>query len=323
MILIVSNKGDITSDFFISKADALGLEYFRLNTEDFPTAVDVCFRIDSANQICGYIDDGISRVDLSAIKGIWYRRPRPSEISDQVTDKHVRELCLREANASLEGIIKSINCNWVSHPDSIRAAESKVYQLSTASLLGFRLPSTQITNVQSEMLGFGNTVGPDGRFIIKMISGGRIINGEQEYLIYTNLIDLQDDLLEGAHFTANFLQEFVKKEADIRVNVFGNNVFATRIDPPKDFGEPFVDWRKHQDEVEYRMFDLPGQLEKKCIELVRHMGLSFSAMDFVLDEKGEYYFLEMNPNGQWAWIEDKTGAELSKALANALCEERL
>jgi biotin carboxylase len=46
-------------------------------------------------------------------------------------------------------------------------------------------------------------------------------------------------------------------------------------------------------------------------------------MDFVLDESGEYYFLEMNPNGQWAWIEEKTGADLFGALVNVLCEERL
>lgn len=322
MILIVTNKSDITSDFFISKVSSIGLNYFRLNTEDFPTKVDVCFRIDSENKMSGYIEDGASRVDLSAIKGIWYRRPKPSEISDQVENNHIRELCKREATVSLEGIIKSIKCNWVSHPDNIRAAEAKAYQLNVAAVLGFNLPRTLITNVSSEIVGFGDAVGKDDRFVIKTISSGRIRNDEEEYQIYTNLIELQDDALEGAHLTANYLQEFVKKKADIRVNVFGNRVFATRIVLSGDTEMPFIDWRKYQDEVEYQMFGLPDKLEKKCIELVKYMGLSFSAIDFVLDENGEYYFLEMNPNGQWAWIEEKTGADLSMALADTLYDGR-
>lgn len=322
MILIVSNKSDITSDFFVSKLTSLGLECFRLNTEDFPTAVDVCFRVDSANKVSGFIEDGISRVDLSAIKGIWYRRPRPAEISGQITDKHIQELCAREATVALDGIIKSINCNWVSHPDKIRAAESKVYQLYSASRLGFRLPRTIITNVKSEIVAFGDSVCTNDRLVIKTISSGRIECNEDEYLIYTNLFNLQDEPLERARFTANYLQEFVKKKTDIRVNVFGTQVFATKIDTQQDPDWPIVDWRKYQDTVEYRMFDLPFELEKRCVKLVRSLGLAFSAMDFVLDENDEYYFLEMNPNGQWAWIEEKTGAALSMALVDILCKER-
>lgn len=319
MILIVSNKSDITTDFFISKAARLGLEFFRLNTEDFPTSVDVSFHIDSANKISGYIEDCVSRIDLSAIKGVWYRRPRPAEISDRVTDKHIRDLCAQEATASLEGVIKSIKCNWVSHPDKIRAAESKVYQLSAAAALGFNLPRTLITNVRSEIIDFANTVSNDNDTVIKTISGGRIRSNEDEYLVFTNIIELKDTNIEGTRYTANYLQEFVKNKVDVRVNVFRTKVFATRIELPDTIRKNAVDWRKYQDKVEYRMFELPDPLKNKCIKLVDYLGLSFSALDFVLDENGEYYFLEMNPNGQWAWIEEETGADLSAALAEALC----
>ena len=33
--------------------------------------------------------------------------------------------------------------------------------------------------------------------------------------------------------------------------------------------------------------------------------LQFGRLDFLLD-KSDYYFLEVNPNGQWAWL-DMTG----------------
>jgi hypothetical protein len=46
--------------------------------------------------------------------------------------------------------------------------------------------------------------------------------------------------------------------------------------------------------------------------------LRFSAIDLVLDPSGDYWFLELNPNGQWAWIEARTGLPISEAITNEL-----
>jgi hypothetical protein len=64
VILIVTNKEDITADFFITKANACGLDYFRLNTEDFPTLVTVVARLDSRGAWEGYISDEYRSVSL-------------------------------------------------------------------------------------------------------------------------------------------------------------------------------------------------------------------------------------------------------------------
>lgn len=32
-------------------------------------------------------------------------------------------------------------------------------------------------------------------------------------------------------------------------------------------------------------------------------------------------FLEINPNGQWAWLQDATGLPISAAIADALTKE--
>jgi len=47
--------------------------------------------------------------------------------------------------------------------------------------------------------------------------------------------------------------------------------------------------------------------------------LRFSAIDLVEATDGDFWFLEANPNGQWAWIEQRTGAPVSAAIATALC----
>jgi len=51
---------------------------------------------------------------------------------------------------------------------------------------------------------------------------------------------------------------------------------------------------------------------------VRLLGLRFAAIDLVLDQTGEYWFLEANPNGQWAWIESRTGLPISSAIVDEL-----
>lgn len=51
---------------------------------------------------------------------------------------------------------------------------------------------------------------------------------------------------------------------------------------------------------------------------MRELDLSFGALDFLVTSSGDWVFLEINPNGQWAWIEDKTGLPIAAAIADAL-----
>lgn len=47
-------------------------------------------------------------------------------------------------------------------------------------------------------------------------------------------------------------------------------------------------------------------------------GLRFAAIDLARRTDGGYTFFELNPNGQWAWVEQMTGLPLRAALANEL-----
>ena len=42
------------------------------------------------------------------------------------------------------------------------------------------------------------------------------------------------------------------------------------------------------------------------------------AYDFIVNPKGEYFFLEVNPAGQWLWMEEKLNLNISKSIAEAL-----
>jgi len=63
---------------------------------------------------------------------------------------------------------------------------------------------------------------------------------------------------------------------------------------------------------------LPEEIEQKCRALLRNLNLQYGAIDMVVTPDNEYVFLEINANGQWAWIEMLTGLPVSKEIAALL-----
>jgi glutathione synthase/RimK-type ligase-like ATP-grasp enzyme len=70
--------------------------------------------------------------------------------------------------------------------------------------------------------------------------------------------------------------------------------------------------------LQHEIVDLDQRLKSQLTTLVKVLGLRFGAIDLLEDASGYFWFLEVNPNGQWAWIEQRTGAPLSDVIAAAL-----
>ena len=51
---------------------------------------------------------------------------------------------------------------------------------------------------------------------------------------------------------------------------------------------------------------------------MKEFGLNFGCFDIAVTPSGEFVFFECNPNGQWLWIEEFTGAPIGKAIAELL-----
>ncbi|MNG07036.1 hypothetical protein D3C84_903210 [compost metagenome] len=65
----------------------------------------------------------------------------------------------------------------------------------------------------------------------------------------------------------------------------------------------------------HELIELNGRMKEQILEFMKNLGLTFGCLDFLENKNGEYIFLEINPSGQWLWIEQLTGAPISKALA--------
>jgi D-alanine-D-alanine ligase-like ATP-grasp enzyme len=68
----------------------------------------------------------------------------------------------------------------------------------------------------------------------------------------------------------------------------------------------------------HSIVELPENLENQIRLLMRHLGLTYGCLDFIQTKDDEFYFLEVNPAGQWLWIEQLTGLPISSAIADEL-----
>jgi len=207
----------------------------------------------------------------------------------------------------------------MSHPLNVQRAESKVYQLALAHQIGFHIPETIITNQPGAIRRFYDVCGGD--IIAKPLRRGYFDYGDKQTCVFTETIS-KDDLIdeEGLRLAPVIYQQCIAKECDIRVTVVGTEIYTAAIHS-QSVPSAVTDWRKSEtDDLPHSRHDLPDNVSSLCLQLLNEMNLSFGAIDLVLTSGGEYYFLEVNPNGQWLWIEDRLGFPISLSIARWLVE---
>jgi hypothetical protein len=134
--------------------------------------------------------------------------------------------------------------------------------------------------------------------------------------IFTRLVDQNVKMmLDLLNTGPSIFQQAILGGFDIRVTVVDELIFAAELSA----GHPDAkfDWRLDP-QVKTRLHQLPQDVET-CLRLLHlDLGLRYGAYDFRCDDRGDYYFLEVNVGGQYLWVETDTGQPISRAIANAL-----
>lgn len=251
---------------------------------------------------------------LDDVSSVWFRKPTQL---DQIKLK-IPNSYLAYTQSTLRRHLAPLyrhwhDAQWVSPYESIVQAESKPYQLEIAAKVGFMLPATLITGDSSRAQRF---VTKHGTCVVKS-QAARFPAGRT---MMTRVISAEDNLLyDGLSVDPMIFQQYIEPDHELRVTVVGDAVFAAKI-IAADQG-PFRDWRYgHVDGTfDATAATIDADLQAKCVQLTKRMGLSYGAIDLIVDKNGKTWFLEINPNGQWAFIEETTGQPIGKAMADLLC----
>lgn len=314
MILIVTNREDHTADWLILELMNRGAKFFSFNTEDYVVDTKVTW----APPHPAHIEVRGKTCDMNSVTSVWYRRPVSPRVAGGLSDERV-DWAVGEAREVLEGIWRAHQSPlWVNHPDRNLAASSKPQQIAFASSAGFPVPESLITNDSDEVREFA--IAHRQGIICKPLRSGRIPIGGREHLFFTSLLDggAIQNLGEQLGPEPYLFQALIEKHYDVRVTVIGDEAFGARIDSQRSSSSR-IDWRRGAPEsLRHEIVDLPQAVGKRCVDLVKHYGLQFGAIDLAVDHDGRYVFFELNPNGQWAWIEQVTGLPLRSHLADLL-----
>lgn len=311
VILVVTQKFDPTADFLIDKLKMSGARIIRINTESFPQNTKLTLGLDRKVLI-----DDQEEIDLNEITSAWYRRPAKPEISSVISVEEAKNFAKDESWELLLSLWHEMNCFWVSKPHAIKNASHKWEQLKSAQNLGFNIPETLITNNPAEANKFLSKI---GSIIIKTIYSPLIeIDGHYEIIYTTPITEFTEEQLEAINLTPCILQRNVPKRVELRITVVGNQVFTCAIESQAS-QKTKDDWRNYDIEnTPHYPWDLPSEIERYCVGLVKGYGLTFGTIDMIVTPSYDYVFLEINPNGQWQWIEELSGLKISDALVSIL-----
>ena len=310
-ILILSTAADIATDAVVRILDASGEAVVRINTEDHPFGSSLT--IDFQNYETTLLSFRGTKV---LARAIWYRRVRTPARPEQM-DAGIYDFCLRENRAALlGGLITQEKIRWMNSPEAVWKAEFKPYQLRVAQDVGFNIPRTIISN---DPAAIRQAYDDFERMIVKPARSGHFWQAGEEYSVYTSLVTSADMAsVDESRWTPSIYQELVPKQYDIRVTCVGDRLFSAAIHSQTN-PSATIDWRKTDDpHLPHSLIDLPETVDRKLRLLMRRLNLQFGCIDLVLTPAGEYVFLEVNPSGQWLWLDDQLDLGISRSVANWL-----
>ncbi|MFG1617395.1 MvdC/MvdD family ATP grasp protein [Nonomuraea wenchangensis] len=320
IVLVLTQEFDVTADSVVKILNERGVTVFRYDTSYFPRNSTLTYRSTDAGWRTTLVDTTYGRrsLRLEEVTSVWYRRPTPFTADPSLAEAH-QEFAVKESAHAMGGVLTALPARWVNLPAVEQRAHYKPLQLQVARDAGLRIPKTIITNDPEEALRFHRECG--GAVIYKALNSGLLHEpgGWPRGLLTTALPELPLDILPRVRYSPCIFQEHVDKAYELRITVIGERLFPVRVDSTDDDGEPQVDSRNFLGTIRYTQVALPEEVEKRLRRVMDHFELAYGAIDVVVDRAGEHYFLEVNPAGQFVWLDDETpGLNLAAAMADYL-----
>lgn len=307
-ILTNSNDGEHT-DLVAERLHTLGDTVVRIDSDriangNLPCTVD-------ANGARGMLFLGSDQP--AEPRSVWYRRPNifNSPVEDQVQRSYTEG----ELRAFFAGLCALYPGSfWMSRPTALEAARLKLPQLRIARGCGFRTPETIFTNSPASVRAF---VTEHGTSIYKAVSNELFDYGSYGFNVPTTLLTAELlDKIDLIRYCPGVIQRYVPKRYELRITIVGHELFCVQINS-QSRSETSIDWRDPHSlmSIEYRVTDLDPAVRNACLKLMERYDLQFAAIDLAVDPDGSVWFFEINPNGQWYWLEYKTGIPIAEAIA--------
>jgi hypothetical protein len=247
-------------------------------------------------------------VVVRALDAIWWRRltgaPR---LPDELADEAARDLVERECRATLVGLVLTeFDGAWISHPEATRLAEYKLVQLQAAHRAGLRLPKTLVSQDPAVVRRFCEEL--DFQVVVKTVAG------TPKTPVMTGRVT-PEMLRDGdVAVCPAIYQELVRGTRHLRICCFGDEIHTAMLETEA------LDWRYPLD-AHVEPYALDGRTADSIRRLLRNLGLKMGIADMKLGPDGTPVWLELNPQGQFLFLEGMCELSLTNPFADFLLQQ--
>lgn len=307
IVIILAPADDVHARTVGWEIEQRGGEAIVLDTADFPTQWRLSLPAHPTPDFTLTLADG-RRIDGGRVRGVWWRRVSAHRVPDEVADRKHREFCRDETRALLDGWAYALGNRMINPLAAELAARRKPYQLVMAARMKLDVPATCITNDPADAAAFDSAW--RGGTIYKVLTGTSF-----QFTETRAMSDAERKTFDLLRLAPVIFQQRIDGAPDIRATIVDDRVFAAELNPTHP--EARLDWRLDMT-VEAEPHDLPGDVADRLRAYQRAMGLRYGAYDLRRDADGRYVFFEVNPGGQFLFVEIHAGHGISAAIAEGL-----
>ena len=302
-VLIASNTDDAHATAVQDRLRERSIPGVRLDSDTFTSGQHI-WRVHSDTNLASSSSWYVPDVNV-----VWYRRVKFPEPTNAV-----QSFLNQEGQGLLDCILADYrDCRWVNPRDRLVEARSKIVQLQRAKGAGLRIPDTIVTTSLEALGKF--SARHNGQVVAKPIQAQVVGSGDDSLVIGTRQLSLEH--FESAiKFAPCYAQERLLLKSEIRVVAFGDRLYSFRL-TAKEKADDLKQLKLSQ--IDHERCELDGSTSRKIHSLMLLYGLEFAAIDLAVIDDEEPVFLELNPNGQWLWLQYMTGENLIDPFIDLLC----
>ncbi|REC77928.1 grasp-with-spasm system ATP-grasp peptide maturase [Chryseobacterium elymi] len=297
MILILSTPNDDDTNIVMEHLMMLGEKFIRINDLDlFNGNTKMHYELSPEPKL--FVENiFFGRIDLSDIQCVWYRKfgffDKFKKKFRGETNVEMLEYLKLEYTTTLELFFDFLkDKKWLNNYLKVKNL-SKISTLIASQKIGLKIPQTHITN-HKDSLNLNES------YITKSIKDGTVIDvGEKTFFFLTKEVNPKT-MARYDHFFPSLFQEKINKEYELRIFHLNGKNYPMAIFSQRD-RQTGVDYRHYNYSKPNRMipYTLPKEIDEKISRLMKDLGLDTGSLDIIKGTDGEYYFLEVNPSGQF------------------------
>ncbi|MFI5755547.1 ATP-grasp ribosomal peptide maturase [Streptomyces sp. NPDC051569] len=314
-VLVLTREDDATADLVIAELNERAVPVHRLDPgTSFPAALRLTARVGRLRDVWeGTLRGEHRTVDLDHVRSVYYRRPSEYALLPGLPEEDA-QWAAAEARAGLGGVLAALDCVVVNRPHRNKAAGVKPVALATAGRCELAVPDTLITNDVDEARAFVRGL-PGGVAAYKGLGTHPPtgVDGEPNALWTTQVH--AEEITDSVALTAHQFQEWIPKAYEVRVTAVAGQLFAAEIHAGSEASR--IDFRTDYDSLNYKVTRVPSHVDGGILRLLDTFKLHYAAMDFLVSQAGDWYLIDLNPNGQWAFIPELR-TPITRALADLL-----